>query len=86
MYGRQFRGYLRKSKFSRLSKRYNAQPPAGIFHIYPIDDSDDVGFSVDIIFMTQSLTTHIFSFSCVCPLGTLRRADGTVYSEDAVTV
>ena len=60
MYGRQFRGYLRKSKFSRLSKRYNAQPPAGIFHIYPIDDSDDVGFNDDILFMMQSLTTHIF--------------------------
>ena len=64
VYRRQFRGYLRKSKFSRLSKRYNAQPPAGIFHIYPIDDSDDVGFNDDIIFMMQSLTTHIFFNSC----------------------
>ena len=65
MYRRQFRGYLRKSKFSRLSKRYNAQPPAGIFPIYPIDDSDDLGFSVDIIIMTQSLTTHHISFNSV---------------------
>ena len=67
MYRRQFRGYLRKSKFSRLSKRYNAQPPAGIFHIYPIDDSDDVGFNDDILFMMQSLTTHIFFNSLKAP-------------------
>ena len=60
MYRRQFRGYLRKSKFSRLSKRYNAQPPAGIFPIYPIDDSDDLGYSVDIIIMTQSLTIRSY--------------------------
>ena len=78
---RQFRGYLRKSKFSRLSNRYNAQPPAGIFHIYPIDDSDDVGFSVDIIFTTQSLTTHISFNSVKASNSKPRVSDGNVFFE-----